>query len=161
MGMRSVPSWSRILAAATLVFGGMAFLAVLLFGGGQVTQCLALGGCDTAPVNIPGPIPVIGTQDGAMAILWAVGVTWVVVTLLTMRYVWSTDPGRLRRAALGTVPIAGATSALVALMNLSEGRRLRVVAEDALLIGLVAAVLAVPVVLAWALLTVHRPTTEP
>ena len=155
--------WPRLVAALALIGGAIAFIAVLLFGGGQVSQCLGLGGCRAVVRVVPGPVPFLGTQGGAMVILWAVGVTWLVITLATIRYVWSTDPARLGRAGIGLVLIAGATSVVVVAVNLIEGRRLRSVAEDAVLFGVISGVLAIPVVLAWAVLTVRpsRPISRP
>ena len=149
--------WPRLLVALVLIAGAIAFIAVLLFGGGQVSQCLGLGGCPGVVRAVPGPLPFIGTQDGAMVILWAVGVTWFVVALATIRFVWSTDPARLRRAGVGLISLAGATVVVVAAVGLVDGRRLRSVAEEAVLFGVIAGVLAIPVVLSWAILTV-RPS---
>jgi hypothetical protein len=59
------------------------------------------------------------------------------------------------RATAGIPALAVATSVIVALLRLAEGRRLRVVAEDAGLYAIGAVIVVVPLVLAWAILTVR------
>lgn len=88
---RRPSSWPQVLAATVLVLAPIAFVALLLFGGGQVTTCLGLHGCPGVQGSVPGPIPIIGTQTGAMVVLVAVGALWLVAAGLTIRYLWSTD----------------------------------------------------------------------
>ena len=125
--------WPRV-AAWVLVVGAIAFLAVL-FSAGQ-------------------------TQSGAMVPLIALGVSWLVAAVLTLRYVWSTNPAQVRRAALRIVGFAATSAAIVAILGLIEGDGLQTIAEETVLFVVVAASIATPFVLAWAVLTV-RPAADP
>jgi hypothetical protein len=155
------PFWPQALASTFLVVGAVAFVAVFLFGGGQVTQCLGLGGCPGVRGYIPGPIPIIGTHMGALVVLWAVGVSWLIVSVLTVLYLWSTDRARLKRAIVGVAGLAGAASFVIALVQLSDGQGLRAIAEDTDLLRVVTAILAIPLVLAWAILIARRQRARP
>ena len=54
----------------------------------------------------------------------------------------------------GLVP---ATAVVVVALRLVEGQRLQIVAEDAGLYALGAAIVTVPLLLTWAILTIPRP----
>ena len=145
--------WLRVLAAVVLVGAPIVILGLLIFAGDQVAACLgSLGGCSIPPqVIAEGPIP----DWVAYAALGILGPLWVLVVGLVIWHVWSVDRHRLLR---GTAVVAGGsavTAVLIGLLRLSEARRLRDAAEDAVLSAIGLSLLLVPIVLAWAILTVR------
>jgi hypothetical protein len=142
--------WSRILISAVLVFAPIALAVILVFGGGQVNQCLG-GRCATLPP--PEQVPVIGSQAGLIAIVLAVSAFWLVAAALAIRSLWLTDRARLGRATAVSAGLVVATAVVTVVVRLIDGQRLRVVAEDAGLYAIGAAIIAIPLALAWAVLT--------
>jgi hypothetical protein len=155
------PRRPQVLDAAFLVLAPIAFVAVLLFGGAQVKQCLGLTGCPGLSVPESGPIPIIGTEAGAILLLVVIGAVWLVAAGLTILYLWSSDRPRLQRAATWTVVLVVVTAAVVAVLRLTEGRGMRIVAEDAGLYAVGVVIVVTPLLLAWAILTLRRPVQDP
>ena len=151
--------WPRVVVATVLVLAPIGMAVITLFGGGQVRQCLGLGGCPGLPA--PETLPIIGTTDRLVAVLLVLAGGWLTSATVTIRYLWSTDRSRLVRVLAVGSGLVVATAAVVAVLRLADGQRLRIVAEDAGLWALGAAILVAPLVLAWAILTVRRPAHEP
>ncbi len=154
--------WLRILAAVVLIGAPIVTLGALIFGGDQVVQCLGpLGGCNIPPqVIAEGPIP----DWLAYAAIGILGPLWVIVVGLVLWHVWSVDRHRLLRGVAVVASVAMSAAVLIGLLRLSEARRLRVVAEDAVLTAVGVALVLVPIVLAWAIVTVRdrrRAAAEP
>jgi hypothetical protein len=149
---------ARALVAVVLVLAPIAAGTALLFGGGQVKQCLGLTGCGLVPE--PVQFPIIGTPAGALTVSVSLGAIWIVAAILATRYLWSADRTRLLRAAALTCVLVLATSVVVALSRLIDGDRLRVVAEDAGLFGLGDLIVALPLLLAWAVISTRGGTSS-
>lgn len=146
----------RALAAGTLILVPVGIGAMLLFGGGRVNQCLGGNAC---ALPQPQPMPLIGTTDPLVIIAVAMAIAWLGAAAVTIWHLVRTDRHRFLRATAGMTTLVVATAAAVAVWRLTEGQRLRIVAEDAALYGLGALLIGIPLLLAWAVVT-ERPSSR-
>jgi hypothetical protein len=125
----------------------IALTLVLLYGGGQVQQCLGGSACVVDPAAAsPVLFPFVAL---------ALGIAWLVIATGSIAYLRFADTRRLWRAAGGSLALVVATSVVTAGSRVLDGQRLRVVAEDAGLYGLGALLVVAPIGIALALLTVR------
>ena len=151
--------WWRIIVAAVLVLAPVVLTVILLFGGSRMNQCLGGPGiCAALPP--PEQVPFIGSPAGLVTTIVALGSVWLGAAALTIGSLWSTKRARLGRAAATVAGLAVATAVVVVVFRLVEGQRLRVVAEDAGLYVVGVAIIAIPLALAWAVLTASDGSTN-
>jgi hypothetical protein len=152
-------TWWRIIVAAVLVLAPIAVTLIVLFGGGRVNQCLGGRGiCGTLPP--PEQVPLIGSPAGLVTTIVALSGLWLGAAALTIGSLWSMDRGRLGRAIATVAGLVVATAVVTVMFRLIEGQRLRVVAEDAGLYALGVAIIAIPLALAWAVVTARPGSTS-
>src|SRR3954470_4899152 len=115
-----VPRLSSGLLVAVLIWALPLVTVVLMFGGEQMNPDCWVNpkvgdggpleflppGCSP---SLPGPIPVIGTQAGAVGTLVVAAVGWLVALALLLRQTWRHD----RRTFVRVVVAAGAVGAAV------------------------------------------------
>jgi len=118
------------LAAAVSLLAVPAALLVLLLGGGQVRACLALNGCGD-PVVVPGPIPVIGTNEGALATLGLLVLAWLGAAVILVGHLARQDRRRLARLVVLVVVATMVMTGVGFISGLVNGHRLREGAESA------------------------------
>lgn len=118
------------LAAAVSLLAVPAALLVLLLGGGQVRACLALNGCGD-PVAVPGPIPVIGTNEGALATLGLLVLAWLGATVILVGHLARQDRRRLARLVVLVVVATMVMTGVGFISGLVNGHRLREGAQSA------------------------------
>jgi hypothetical protein len=102
---------------------------------------------------VPETRPIIGWQAAVVVC----GIAWVTATIALVVYVVRIDARRLRRAGTATALIAFGAASIGFAMGAQS--RLRQGAEDAVLYGIAALMVAIVVALAWAALTA-RATAE-
>ena len=148
------------LAAAVSLLAVPAALLVLVFGGELVRGCLALNGCGD-PVAIPGPIPVIGTNEGALAILGILVLAWLGATATLVRDLARQDRRRLARLVVVVVAATVVMTGIGLANGLVSGHRLRAGAESAAWFALGTAFVVGWLGLILAAWTVRRHPTSP
>jgi hypothetical protein len=157
IGARHRPARARA-AAVILVTAPITIAAVLVLGGGQVRQCL--GWSATCSLPVPEPTPIIGSPPGLLTTVAMLAFVWFGVAGLASRYLWSTDRRCLVRSMVAAAGIAVATALIVAIERAAEDQGRRAMAEDAVLFAVGALIVAVPLILAWAVLTTRTPSVR-
>jgi hypothetical protein len=148
------------LAAAVSLLAVPAALLVLVFGGGLVRGCLAPNGCGD-PVSVPGPIPVIGTNEGALATLGILVLAWLGATVTLVRDLARQDRRRLARLVVVVVAATMVMTVIGFASGLVNGHRLREGAESAGWFALGTAFVVWWLGLILAAWTVRRHPTSP
>src|SRR4051812_7542178 len=97
-----VPRPSPGLLVAVLIWAPPLVLLVLLFGGERINgDCWTSRGVGApsppqyfpagCSPSLPGPIPVIGTQAGAIGTAVVTGIGWIAALVLLLRQTWRRD----------------------------------------------------------------------
>jgi hypothetical protein len=140
----------RAVLAAVLLLAPVAIVIVLTFGGDPVNRCLGGSVCGLLE---PTSIPVIGSTNGLIAVMAALGTAWLAAAVLTVWLLWAVDPSRVVGLAVRILILVIAIGVLVAGIRMVEGQGQKVALEDAALLSLGATLLLVPMLLALAVLT--------
>ena len=97
----------RMLLATVLVTAPLLAIAALIFGGDQVSPCLApMPGCGVHP----GQIPMIGTKAGLTVVLAGLAVCWLVAAVLLLGGLWRRRPEVVLRLIGGAFMLASAAA---------------------------------------------------
>jgi hypothetical protein len=147
------------LAAAVSLLVPLVGLLVLLVGGEQVRGCLNPKGCGD-PASFPGPIPVIGTTAGSLAILGGLLLAWLGATVVLVVHVARRDRRRLARLLVVVVAATAVMAGIGFASGLVNGHRLREGAESAGWFALGTAVVAGWLGLVLAALTARAVPTD-
>jgi uncharacterized BrkB/YihY/UPF0761 family membrane protein len=144
--------WRPAVLSAILLLAPIAFTVSVAISADQGGGCLGL--------NCRVPAPSIGPFP-ANTVAWALGIVWLVVASLGTRYVWLVDRVRLRRAIVIVTSVSIAASVLVVACEIIFGSRFPTIAVEAGIGALLALLAAIPIVLAWAVLTASKEDQGP